>query len=397
MLPLEGITVLDLTRRYPGAYAAMFLADFGANVIKVDAPGEVVTMAGIDVKQLTEEKYAAYFAPDRNKSSIILNLKHEQGKQVLYRLVKQADILIEGFRPGVMKRLKADYETLKEVNPRLIYCALTGFGQDGPYALRPGHDWNYSAIAGALSLIGEKGGRPYLANNFLADMAGAGLHTVIGALMALRARDLTGRGQFIDITYLEGVISLMTMDISFFMLTGKVPKRGEYPLSGGEVFANIYRCKDGEYITLGAAEPHFWKNFCRYIEREDLIPLQRPPAEKKDEVFSALEQIFLTKTRDEWEEFFKDKDTCFGPVNYLDEALSNAQVLHREMVIEVDHPNLGKIKQIGFPIKLSDTPARIRNLGVVSGTNTEEILESLGYSGEEISQLRQSGIVVQPE
>jgi crotonobetainyl-CoA:carnitine CoA-transferase CaiB-like acyl-CoA transferase len=177
MLALEGLVVLDLARRYPGAYSAMFFADFGAEVIKVDPPGAVFP---IPAENVNEEKFAAHYASDRNKKSIILNLKSDEGREVFYRLVKKADILIEGFSPGVMKRLKTDYDTLKTINPRLIYCSLTGYGHDGPYAHMPGHDMNYSAIAGALSLVGERGGRPYLVSNLLADMAGAGLHSVIG-------------------------------------------------------------------------------------------------------------------------------------------------------------------------------------------------------------------------
>jgi len=390
LLALEGITVLDLARRYPGAYSAMFLADFGAEVIKVDPPGSVLPIPGVDT---SGEEFAAHFAPDRNKKSITINLRHEEGLQVFYRLVRKADVLIEGFRPGVMKRLKADYETLREINPRLIYCSLSGYGHDGPFAPRPGHDMNYCAIAGALSLIGERNGRPYLASNFLADMAGAGLHGLIGILIALLARERTGRGQFVDVTYLEGVLSLMTMDVSLFLLTGRVPRRGETHTTGGAPWANVYRCKDGEYVTLGCAEPHFWENLCRALGREDLIPYHNPPPEKRDEVIAALEQIFLTRTRDEWEEFFKDKETCFGPVYYLDEALCHPQVRHREMVLEIDHPRLGKVRQIGFPIKLSETPARLRSLGVPPGTHTEEVLQALGYSQEQIRRLRESGAV----
>ena len=390
MLALEGLVVLDLARRYPGAYSAMFFADFGAEVIKVDPP---VGCLPIQPENVSEEKFAAYYASDRNKKSIILNLKSDEGREAFHRLVKKADVLIEGFSPGVMKRLKTDYDTLKTINPRLIYCSLTGYGHDGPYAHMPGHDMNYSAIGGALSLVGERGGRPYLVSNLLADMAGAGLHSVIGILIALMARERTGRGQFVDISYVDGVISLLAMDASFYLATGKVPRRGETLTTGGAPWGNIYRCKDGEYITLGCAEPHFWVNLCRALGREDLIPYHTPPEEKREEVISALAEIFLTRTRKEWCEFFKDKDTCFGPVYYLNETFSDPQVLHRQMVVELEHPNVGKVKQIGIPIKLSETPGQIRSLGVPTGTHTGEILTSLGYTKEEIQKLRQTKVI----
>jgi crotonobetainyl-CoA:carnitine CoA-transferase CaiB-like acyl-CoA transferase len=387
MLALEGLVVLDLARRYPGAYSAMFFGDFGADVIKIDPP-----MGGLPVQpeEVSEEKFAAYYASDRNKKSIILNLKSDEGQEVFYRLAKKADILIEGFSPGVTKRLKIDYDKIKTINPRLIYCSLTGYGHDGPYADMPGHDMNYSAIAGALSLVGERGGRPYLVSNLLADMAGAGLHGVIGVLMALVAREKTGKGQFVDISYVDGVISLLTMDASFYFATGKIPRRGETFTTGGVPWGNIFRCKDGEYVTLGCAEPHFWVNLCKALGREDLAPHHNPPEEKRDEVISALAEIFITRTRDEWFEFFKDKDTCFGPVYYLNETFSDPQVLHREMAVELEHPKFGKVKQVGIPVKLSDTPGQIRSLGVPTGTHTDEVLCDLGYSREELKKLRQT-------
>lgn len=387
MLALEGIVVLDLNRRYPGAYSAMFFADFGAEVIKVDPPGSVFPIPVIDSNT---EFFAAHFASDRNKKSVVLNLKSDGGREAFYKLVKKADVLIEGFSPKVMKRLKADYDILKEINPRLIYCSLSGYGHTGPYADMPGHDMNYCGIAGATSMVGERNGQPYLVSNYLADMAGAGLHGVIGILIALMARQKTGRGQFVDVTYLDGVISLLAMDASFYFATGQVPRRGETHTTGAAPWAAIHRCKDGEYVTLGCAEPHFWENLCRALGREDLIPHQNSSDEKKrEEVVSVLKGIFLTRTRDEWFEFFKDKETCFGPVYYLNETFSDPQVIHREMVVEIDHPRVGKVKQIGIPIKLSETPGQIRSLGTLVGAHTEDILRNLGYSQEELQKLRE--------
>jgi len=269
---------------------------------------------------------------------------------VFYRLVKKADVLVEGFRLGVMKRLQADYETLKKLNPRLIYCSLTGYGQDGPYASIPGHDMNYAALGGALSLIGPRDGPPYLASNMLADVAGAGLHGTIGILLALMARERTAKGQFVDIAYLDGVISLLDGALMYFA-TGQIPRWGETFLTGAAPYANVYRCKDGEYITIGCFEPNFWQNLCHAIGREDLIPLQDPPPQKREMVFSALQEAFLSRTRDEWFEFLKDKETCAAPVYYINETFSDPQVLHRHMVVEITRSPAGQGETDRYPYK----------------------------------------------
>ena len=390
MLALTGTVVLDLCRGFPGARSAMFLGDFGAEVIRIDPPtGALAALPSIGIEAKDFEKLAAYSTSTRNKKSIILNLRSEEGLNVFYRLVKKADVLLEGFRPGVMKRLQADYETLRKLNPRLIYCSLTGYGQDGPYATMPGHDLNYAALGGALSLIGPRGGPPYMASNMLADAAGAGLHGVIGILLALMARERTAKGQFVDIAYLDGVISLLD-EAPMYFTGGQVPRRGETFLTGAAPYFNIYRCKDGEYITIGCVEAHFWQNLCRAIGREDLIPLQDPPPQKREMVFSALQEAFLSRTRDEWFEFLKDKETCVAPVYYFNETFSDPQVLHRCMVAEIDDARFGKVKQVGIPIKLSDTPGQIRSLGTMAGAHTKEILRDLGYTQREIEELRRA-------
>ncbi len=388
MRALEGIVVLDLSRRYPGAISAMFLGDFGAKVIKIDPPGLVSYHPDIDTNS---EEFAAHIPVDRNKKSIILDLKTREGLEVFYKLVKKADVLVEGFRPGLMKRLKADYDTVKELNPGLIYCSLSGFGQDGPYAQMPGHDTNYCALGGSLSLIGQKDGPPCVVSNFLADVAGAGLHGTIGILMALMARERTGKGQYVDIAYLDGVISLLAYEATYYFLTGKVPRRGESHTTGGVSWLNVYKCKDGEYISIATWEPHLWENLCRALGREDIIPYQKLPVAEQGKAISALADVFLGKTRDEWFEFLKDKNTCIAPVYYLNETFSDPQVLQRKMVVEMEHPKLGKVRQIGIPIKLSETPGQIDSLGTQLGVHTDEVLAEIGYSPEDIESLRRAG------
>lgn len=389
-LALGGIVVLDLTRRYPAAYGTMFLGDFGAEVIKIDPPKSWYSYPGIDPDS---ESFAAHLAVDRNKKSIIVNLKLEAGCEVFYKLVKKADVLVEGFKPGVMKDMKADYQTLTRMNPKLIYCSTSGYGQNGPYADVPGHDMNYSAIGGLLSLIGPSDGPPYLAANFLADMAGAGLHSLIGILIALIARSKTGKGQYIDVGYLDGAISLLAYEASHYFITGSVPHRGKTPLTGAVAWANVYKCKDDEYISVGAFEPALWENLCLALDRRDLIDCQNYPIEKQGVAVSALADIFCTRTRDEWMDFFRNKNACVTPVYHLNETFTDPQVLYRKLVLEIEHSKLGKVRQIGIPIKLSSTPGNIRSLGSRSGSNTDEILKGLGYSHQEIQSLRDSKAV----
>ena len=387
MQPLDGTLVLDLARGYPGAYTTMILADFGANVIRIDPPSRTPSVPEIAVRE------AAFNTVNRNKRSAVVNLQTPEGQEVFQRLVKKADVLLEGFRPGVMRRLNAGYDALKTINPRLVYCSLSGFGQTGPYAHLPGHDMNYIAIAGLLSQIGPKGGAPCLPSNYLADIAGAGLNGVIGILLALAAREKTGQGQYIDIAYLDGAMSLMAYDAPLYFATGSVPRRGETQFTGSLPWINVYRCKDGEYITVATLEGHLYENLCRALGRDDLASKQRATPEENEKIRAAFAEIFLTRTRDEWWEFLKDKDTCVGPVYYLDETVADPQVRHREMVVEMTHPQLGTVRQLGIPVKLSETPGQIKSVGVPSGTDSRQILVELGYSDREIQSLHERGAI----
>ena len=387
MQPLEGITILDLNRRYPGAFSAMILADFGANVIKVDAPGASVNIP--DAGDTTTEKFAAFYAPDRNKRSIVVDLKKPGGLDVFRRLVEKSDVLIEGFRPGVMDRLGVGYSRLSELNPRLVYCALTGYGQTGPYAAMPGHDMNYIAIAGALSMIGPRNGAPCFPSNYLADLAGAGLHGTIAVLLALAARERTGRGQYIDLSYLDGVMSLLTMEATSYFMTGIVPKRGETAPTGGYPLAQALMCSDGKYFTVACFEHQFWVSLCAAIGREDLIAYDLPDdPERRDWAIAELQKVFLTKTRDEWWEYLRPLNTCVAPVLDYEEACSNEQVRARDMVLEFDHPKFGKVRQIGIVAKISDTTGSVRTLGEPAGASTDYVLSWLGYGTDEIAGLR---------
>jgi crotonobetainyl-CoA:carnitine CoA-transferase CaiB-like acyl-CoA transferase len=396
MLPLEGIKILDLSRFIPGLYGTMILGDLGAEVLKVESFEPAVP----PFAQIKDEKslvyYAAYNPLERNKKSIMLNLKAEEARQVFYKLAVKSDVILEGFRPGVVKRLGIDYETINKLNPRIIYCSLSGYGQDGPYSTLPGHDPNYIAIAGALSLIGPRDGSPQLPSNFLADYAGGGLQTAIGILAAILARQKTGEGQYLDLAMLDGVVSLLSFEAFEYFATSNVPRRGETFTTGRYPFGQVYQTKDGGYITIAALEPHFWRNLCRALSREDLIPYQFDTGAKREEIYAYLREVFLTKTRDEWFEFLSKQDVPAGAVKDLDEALSDPQVIHRQMVDEIEHPEFGRVRQVGIIPKLSKTPGRIRSLGAMPGAHTVEILQDLGYDMESIERLGRDGIIGYP-
>jgi len=404
MQALEDVKILDLTRVGPGPFCTMILGDLGAEVIKVEAPPAVGTrQAGAFHSPVGEQgkREAKYQAVDRNKKSIALNLKVKEGRYIFCQLAEKADVIVEGFRPGVVKRLGIDYETISKINPKIIYCSITGYGQNGPYSSLLGHDINYISMAGALDLIGEAARQPVIPLNLLGDRAGGAMNAVIGILSALIARTKTGRGQYIDIAIADSVISLLIWPTTNYFYYNVVPKRGETTEGGAYPYYNIFETKDGKYITIGCIEPWLWENLCREIGKEEFIPfrfkpehLAYPPEGREwHEVTSYLKQLFLTKTRDEWFELLGQKDIAVAKVYSLDEVFADPQVLHRKMVVEMDDSAEGKVKQVGIAIKLSDTPGKIRSLSPTLGENTGEVLIGLGYNKREIDKLRQEGAV----
>ena len=395
MMPLEGTRVLDLSRLAPGPFCTMLLGDLGADVIVIEAPPEALhgalsTDQAIDPNSL--ERARAYNALGRNKRSIVLNLRQEAARDVFYRLARTADVVLEGFRPGVVKRLGVDYETLREVNPRLVYCSLSGFGQDGPYASAVGHDINYIALTGMLDMIGWAGEPPGIPLNVIADYAAGGLHAAYAILAALLARDKTGRGQYLDIAMSDGVMYLLAAALSQHFAGGGTMHRGEGMLNGGVPYYNVYETKDGGWVSVGCLEPHFFANLCRALDCDDLIPFQHDPSHQA-EVFNRFRESFLTKTRDEWTALLKGVDVCVAPVQSLAEAAADVHNRYRGMVVEVEHPALGKVLQVGVATKLSDTPGRVRHTAPRPGQHTDEVLSQLGVSAPEITALRQAGAI----
>ncbi len=380
-LALEGIKVLDLSRTVPGPYCTMMLADMGADVIKIEDPGYQMGMLP------DQEKHAAYDYLSRNKKSIALNLKSEEAQEIFRRLAADADVVMEAFRPGVARRLGVDYDTISALNPRIVYCSLTGFGQDGPYRDLPGHDPNYISIGGAVALTGDQEGNPVIIRAAVGDI-GSALHCVIGILSALMARHSTGKGQYVDVSMTDSVLPFLSVSLLRYFRDGFIPKRGWPSLS-----INVWQTKDGKYLSTGLIEPHFWERFCRALGRDDLILHHRAKGEKLQEVHAAIKEAFLTRTRDEWFDIMKDADTCVSPVLELDEVVNDPQLLSRDMFPQFDHPTEGKVTQLGMPVKLSDTPAEFRSFAPVLGQQTDEILQGLGYSLQQIKDLRESGAI----
>ncbi len=395
MMPLEGIRVLDLSRLAPGPFCTMLLGDLGADVIVVEAPPDTMR-SSLRVEQVIDaevlERGAAYNALGRNKRSIILDLRQDAARQVFYRLAATADVVLEGFRPGVVNRLAVDYDALAAVNPRLVYCSLSGYGQDGPYSTLPGHDINYIAIAGMLDMVGWPGEPPAIPLNVVADYAAGGLHAAYAILAALLARDKTGRGQRLDIAMSDGVMYLLAAALSQYLASGKVERRGEGMLNGGVPYYNVYQAKDGGWLAVGCLEAHFFANLCHALGCDELAPLQYDVAHH-DEIFRRLRERFLTKTRDEWFELLKGVDACVTPVQTLAEAVADPHNAQRGMVVEVEHPTLGNVRQVGIATKFSETPGRVRTTTPYPGQHTDEVLAQVGLSVDEIASLRQAGAV----
>jgi crotonobetainyl-CoA:carnitine CoA-transferase CaiB-like acyl-CoA transferase len=394
-LPLEGLKVLDLTRLLPGGFCSLLLADFGADVIKVEDTGlgDYVRWAPpfYDGAEATARS-ALFLSLNRGKRSIRIDLKSPPGKEVLLRLVRDADVLLESFRPGVLDRLGVGYERLRQENPGLVYAAITGYGQDGPSRERSGHDLNYLGLNGILGLSGEADGPPIPAAAQIADLGGGALMAAVGVLIALRERERSGQGQLVDCSMFDGSLSFLVMLAAEMLAGGAVPRRGELRLAGGIVCYRPYRCADG-YVTLGALEPKFWSAFCRGVAREDLADHAFDPP--GSEAHRAMCEIFAARTREQWRAFSAEHDCCLEPVMDLDEVLDGELVASREMVVSLDQPGAERpVRLLGLPFKLSRTPGDpVRGPGPALGEHTREVLAQAGYPSTEIDALLAAGAV----
>lgn len=375
---LAGITVLDLSRLLPGPCCSMIFADHGARVIAIE-----------DKRFMADDLFIT--TVNRNKEHMSLNLKTLEGKEIFFRLVEKADILLEGFRPGVVQRLGIDYDTVCNLNSKIIYCSITGYGQTGPYRNRAGHDVNYLAHSGVLDLIGEPDRPPSIPGIQIADIAGGGMNAAIGILLALLARERTGKGQYIDISMTDAMVSLLPLTLFLQQRTGEDPKRGEMLLSHRYACYNTYETADERYLSIGAVENRFWKRLCDHLGVPAYASLQYDE-KRRLEIVDFLRTTFKQKTLAEWESELADMDICWGPVRNLQEVLQDPLFRERDMVVDIRDQKGETTTTLGVPVKLSETPGSIRTPPVNFGESTIPILQELGYTENQIKELADKGV-----
>ncbi|RLC32615.1 MAG: CoA transferase [Deltaproteobacteria bacterium] len=393
--PLAGIKILDCTRLLPYQYCTMLLGDLGAEVLKVEEPREGDYGRWGDGARTYESD--AFVMANRNKKSMKLNLKHDKGKEILKKLAVEYDVLIESFRPGVMDRLGVGYEDMKQVNPAIIYCSTTGFGQTGPYRRMVGHDINYLGYSGILAWTGEHTGRPVVPGIPIGDMAGGGLVTAMAVLSALVGRERTGKGQYIDVGQADVLLSLNIRNTAEVLARRKGRTARPVDVRGLSLCYNTYRTSDDKFVALGAVEPKFWSNFCKTVGKEEWVENHLLRYEDGSEMTEALKTLFASKSRDEWEKIFKDVESCITPVLTPDEALENEHYKERGMIFTMDDPDRGETLQIGFPAKFSDELNFKRSPAPFFGQHTDEVLAGIGFTKQEIEELRNEGVIDVPQ
>ena len=389
---LNGLKILDFSTLLPGPMATMIFADLGADVIHVESSTRVDLMRIMPPYNEERESYIHQHV-NRSKQSLTLNLKTPEATEVIKKLIADYDIVLEGFRPGVMKRLGLDYETLKEINPKIIYCSITGYGQTGPFSNRPGHDNNYLSVAGVLDYSRHQNKKPVAMGVQIADMAGGTMHAAIGVLAAALHREKTGEGQYIDISMTDAVFSLNLLAGATYFGSGHVAKPEAEILNGG-TFYDYYKTKDGRYFSVGSLEPQFRKLLCEALDIPELIDStfnDSPYTQKRFK--EAIHDAFLTKTFEQWLTIFNDDfHGCVEPVLTFDEACEHPQLKARNMVADIPTKD-GSQKQIASAFKFSAAPPVYKHIGAKLGEHTTEILQSLGYSEQQITQLEKNNIL----
>lgn len=405
--PLEGIRVLDLSRVLAGPYCSMLLGDMGAEIIKVEEPGKGDDTRAFGppfikpVKPGNEpsdyQGESAYFLSiNRNKKSIALNLKSKKAVEIICKLAESSDVFIENFRPGTAEKLGMGYEKIKSINPRIVYASVSGFGQTGPESLMPGYDLVIQGLSGIMDITGDPAGSPYKVGVSIGDLI-AGMYAFQGVLLALYAREKTGRGQKVDVGMLDGLSSLLTFQAGIYFATDKSPHRkgNQHPtICPYETF----KAKDG-YFNLAVGNDRLWESFCKLMNLEAICKDERFATnplrvKNRNKLFELIEPVFQQKDMEEWIKIFDEAGIPAGPILPVDKVLAHPQIKAREMVVELDHPLIGKTKFMGIPVKLSDTPGKVMTPPPLLGEHTEAILQKyLGYNKEEIKSFKDSGVI----
>jgi crotonobetainyl-CoA:carnitine CoA-transferase CaiB-like acyl-CoA transferase len=384
--PLAGLRVLDLTRLLPGPVATQHLADLGADVVKIEDTGEGDYARSMGAKP--GETSAFFRLVNRNKRALRLDLKQPEGVAVLRRLTLSADVLVEGFRPGVMDKLGIGYERLAELNPRLVFCSISGYGQDGPYAQRAGHDINYIGYAGVLDQIGAAGGPPVVPNFQIGDLLGGALAPLVGLLAAVIDARASGRGRHVDVAMTDAVLAHAVFPLAGLLTRLAPPPRGADLLSGGVPCYGVYATADGRHMAVGALEQKFWILLCDTLGRPDLKPFHLAFGAKGEQARRELAAVFASRSQHEWIEVFERVDCCVTPVLHIGEALDNEQLQARGMVVEADG-----LPQLAPPYKLSGYEFTVERAAPAPGQHSEEILREAGYAAQDIERLREQGII----
>ena len=381
MLPLTGIRILDLSRLLPGPYCTMLLADLGCEVIKIEEPhlGDYLRW----VPPFIGEESSMFLAVNRNKQSMTLNLKSQKGKSIFFKMIEQADVVVESFRPGTLKTLGIHYEESRKVNPGIIYCSITAYGQQGPYKSRAAHDINIIGLGGFLGLTGGR----EIPGIQIADTSSA-LMSCIAILVALIMRDKTGQGQHIDISMLDSIVSLLALHISEYIAINISSEQEKVSLSGEMACYNVYETQDGKLITLGAVEPKFWEQFCESIGKPELKNKQF--SRDQGLLKTCIGDIIRQKTQKEWLEILLDVCT---PVNSIGDLLKDPQILSRDIISAINHPTAGTILQVRHPMKFSSDLDEMREHPPLFGEHTIPLLRELGYSDEDITHMKEADII----
>ena len=389
--PLEGIKILDLSRLLPGPLCTLHLADLGANVIKIEEPGTGDYARAIP--PLTKNISTFFLTVNRNKRSMTLDLRADEGREVFLKLVDEAQVVVESFRPGVLEKLNLSYEILKRRNPGIILCSITGYGQTGPYKAKAGHDLNYQAYAGILRPSPTAGGKPIIPNFQIGDIVGGTQNAVMAILAAIISQKSTGMGQYLDVSMLDGLIAQNVVALAQKDSLESLGMDTADMLNGLLHCYNLYKAKDGKYISLGALEFKFWKVFCTAVNRDDLVNKHMVMGEESEQVFRELDTLFASKTRDEWVAELAGVDCCIAPVNSIEEALRDPQVQERELVKNMEHSEEGTVTHFGMPVKSTafESPPDVQ--APLLGEHTDDLLQGLGYDDKMVQKLRELGVI----